>query len=113
MKINSYRFGEVVINGKSYTSDLIIFPQRVKSNWWRKEGHRIFVEDIEEAIREKPDVLIVGTGESGLVKIAPEVREHLEKEGITLIAQATKEACETYNQLCQSCKAIAALHLTC
>jgi hypothetical protein len=31
--VDSYQFGQVVINGKKYTSDVIIFPDRVKKNW--------------------------------------------------------------------------------
>lgn len=35
--INSYDFGRIVVDGKAYTSDVIIFPDRVNSYWWRKE----------------------------------------------------------------------------
>jgi hypothetical protein len=32
MIINSYNFGSITINGKVYHSDVIIFPDRVKSS---------------------------------------------------------------------------------
>ena len=35
-QIESYSFGEVVIDGKRYRSDVIVFPDRVKPNWWRE-----------------------------------------------------------------------------
>jgi hypothetical protein len=46
MMITSYDFGHIIIDGKRYTSDLIVFPDRVKVGWWRKEGHRLQLEDL-------------------------------------------------------------------
>jgi len=111
--VDSYQFGQIVISGKKYTSDVIIFPDRVKENWWRKSGHRLCLEDIAEIITENPEVLVVGTGASGLVKVLPEVKQSLEAQGIKLIAEPTNEACNIYNQLCHSQRVVAALHLTC
>jgi len=111
--IESYNFGQIVIDGKRYTSDVIIFPDRVKGDWWRKEGHQLSIEDIQDILKEKPDILVVGTGYAGLMKISPETRERLQSEGIRLIAENTRKACKTYNQLSESRKVIAALHLTC
>ncbi len=111
--VGSYRFGQVVINGKSYTSDVIIFPDRVSGSWWRKSGHQLCLEDIAEVTAENPEVLVVGTGASGLMKVLPEVEQSAETRGIKLIAETTNEACNTYNQLCHSQRAVAALHITC
>jgi len=111
--IDSYQFGLIVVNGRSYSSDVIIFPDRVKDNWWRKSGHQLCLEDIAEVMTENPEVLVVGTGASGLVKILPEVKQSLDAQGIKLIAKPTSEACNTYNQLCHSQRVVAALHLTC
>ena len=114
MKIDSYRFGEVVIDRKGYISDVIISPKHIQEEWWRKGGHHfVSLEDVKGLVQEKPEVLIIGTGRSQGMKIAPEARRYLEEQGIEFIAQATQEACESYNQLCQCCKVIAALHLTC
>lgn len=112
--IDSYDFGHIVIDGKRYTTDVIIFPERVMDGWWRKEGHRLHLEDLRSSVQEKPEVLVVGTGYSGLMKVPSEVREYLESRGIELIVQNTKEACITFNRLIQSRrKIVAALHLTC
>jgi hypothetical protein len=111
--IDSYDFGRIVINGKRYNSDLILFSDRVKEGWWRKEGHRLHVEDLKDALEAKPEVLVVGTGYSGLMTIPPETREYVESEGIELIAQNTTEACKIFNRLAKSRKAVAVLHLTC
>jgi len=111
--VDSYQFGLIVVNGKKYTSDVIIFPERVRGSWWRKSGHQLCLGDIAEVMTENPEVLIVGTGASGLVRVLPEVQEELEAKGIKLIAEPTNEACQIYNHLCHSQKVAAALHLTC
>ena len=112
--IDSYDFGQIVINGQRYTSDVIVFPDRVKADWWRKEGHQLCVEDIEEALKEKLDVLVVGTGYSGLVKVLPETEKYVRSKGVELFVQRTGEAYKTFNRLVQSGKrVIAVLHLTC
>jgi len=111
--IDSYAFGKIVVNGRTYTSDIIIFPDRVKGNWWRREGHRLHTEDIEEVVNEKPEVIIVGRGYSGLMEISRETADHLKAKGIELIAENTGKATELYNKLSKSRKVVAVLHLTC
>jgi len=111
--INSYDFGRIVVDGKAYTSDVIIFPDKIKDNWWRKEGHALYIEDIESVIVEKPEVLIVGTGNYGLLKVLPETKEYIESKGIELIVEPTDKACKMYNEISKDKKAVATLHLTC
>ena len=111
--IDSYDFGRIIINGRRYATDLIVFPDMVKEGWWRKEGHNLRIEDLDEVIQDKPEVLIIGTGYSGLMKVPAETREYVESKGIELIAQRTTEACKTFNSLIKSRKVVAALHLTC
>ena len=111
--IDSYRFGEIVIDGQRYTSDVIIYPDRVDASWWRKEGHRLSIEDVGDVIQAQPEMLIVGTGDAGVMSVPAETREYVEGRGITLIAERTGEACQTFNRLSGSARVIAALHLTC
>jgi hypothetical protein len=112
-KIDSYNFGQIVINSQKYTSDVIIFPDRVRGDWWRDEGHELNLKDISLILREKPEVLVVGTGASGLMKVLPEVEKEAAARNIQIIVQPTGEACEIYNQLSQTQNVVAALHLTC
>ena len=111
--IDSYSFGQIVIGGKRYTNDVIIFPNRVKDNWWRKMGHRLSIEDLNEVIQEKPEILVVGTGYFGSMKVLTDVEEYLKGKEIKLITQPTKDACNTFNLLKSNKKVVAALHLTC
>ena len=111
--IDSYDFGEVVIDGKRYTSDVIILPNGIRDQWFRREGHRLCIDDLGDVLDKKPDVIVVGTGNPGLMRVLPETEKLIKSGGIKLIVQPTREACRTYNQLSPSHKAIALLHLTC
>ena len=111
--IDSYRFGRIVIDGKPHTKDLIILPDRVIEGWWRKEGHTLLPDDLEDLHTARPDLLVVGQGAYRRMKVTDQVRQALEQAGIGLIAQPTKEACETYTRLREQRAVAAALHLTC
>ncbi|MFX0067282.1 MAG: Mth938-like domain-containing protein [Candidatus Hermodarchaeota archaeon] len=113
MVINSYDFGHIIIDGKRYNRDLIIFPGWIKAGWWRKDGHRLQVEDLEEVLAAKPEVLVVGTGYYGEMIVPELTRKHVQSEGIKLFVQKTAEATQTFNRLTESRKVVAVLHLTC
>jgi len=89
------------------------YPLLARDGWRRRTSHQLHLDELSEALAEMPEVLVVGTGASGLMKVLPEVQPNLEAQGIKLIAEPTNEACNTYNQLCQSQRVVAALHLTC
>ena len=112
-KIDSYHFGQIVIDGKKYTSDVIIFPDSVQADWWRDDSHKLTLKDITGIINENPEIILVGTGAPGMMRVLPEVEPALKARNIQLIVQPTGEACEIYNQLSQTQRVVAALHLTC
>lgn len=114
MKIQHYSFGKIIVDGKKYSSDLILFPDKIKENWWRKEGHKLHLEDLVDVIEYKPEILIVGTGAFGVMKVPENVIKKLEKRGIRVIIKRTKDACNEFNKLIDADKkVVAALHLTC
>lgn len=113
MVVESYAFGRMVVRGRTYTSDLIIFPDRVEDSWWRKSGHSLVLEDMATAFEEAPDILVIGTGFMGVMKVTPDVKKYAAEKNIPLIIAKTKKAVERYNQLCLQKKTIGAFHLTC
>lgn len=111
--IESYSFGHIVIDGQSYTSDVILYPDCVEADWWRRQGHLLVPEDLAAVVAEEARTLIVGTGRSGLMRVPPETLEYLESRGFEVIVEKTGDAWQTYNQLSEQTEIIAALHLTC
>ncbi len=111
--IESYTFGNIKINGKQYSSDVIIYPDRVKANWRREQGHSVSVNDIEEIIAYSPEVIIFGKGSPGQMDVPAKIKDYINSKNIGLIIEDTKKACEIFNKLCQTKNAVAALHLTC
>lgn len=111
--IDTYSFGKIVIDGQIYTSDLIIYPDKIDDKWWRKNGHLLQKEDLKEIIQLNPEILIVGTGANGLMKVPIETKKFIKSKGITLISEKTGNAYKTYNKLKNQKKIIAAFHLTC
>jgi hypothetical protein len=111
--IDSYSFGRIVIDGKTYSSDVIIFKDSVKANWWRAEGHSLCIDDLKEVFKKKPNVLIIGTGKMGVMDVPQEIFDYIKKQGIEIIVCKTDEACERFNEMIIEYNIVAALHLTC
>jgi hypothetical protein len=112
--IEKYSFGQILISGKKYNSDLIIFADHIYDNWWRKEGHNLCIDDVKEIINKKPDILIIGTGFYGLMKVSEDLIKYIKSAGIEqIIIKKTRDACEEYNKLYKNKNIIAAFHLTC
>ena len=111
--IDSYEFGRMVINGEKYTADLILYPDRIDSAWWRKSGHELRLEDVKNVVKEKPDTVIVGTGFNAVLKVLPETEDYILSKGIKLTVEDTKKAVKTYNELSPKEKVIGLFHLTC
>ncbi|MFN3505553.1 MAG: Mth938-like domain-containing protein [Caldimicrobium sp.] len=116
--ITHYSFGKLIYKGATYTKDLILLIkpdfEKILYPWWRKEGHLLQVEDLEEVFAFQPKYLIVGKGANGVMQISPVVIDRATKESIQLEAYLTQEAISRFNELLKSGHSIAgAFHLTC
>ena len=47
-RIENYSPGRVVIDGVELNRDVIVLPNRVLRNWWRRDGHSLVIEDLDE-----------------------------------------------------------------
>ena len=112
--IASYSFGRIEIDGVVYSSDVKILPDRtVVADWWRLEGHELRLPDIKDIMKASPDILIVGTGASGMMVVTAEVEAAFIEASIELIVERSGEAWRIFNELCVHKRAAAAIHLTC
>ena len=115
MKIEKCTFGSITIDGITYQSDLIIYPDgSIEDKWWRKNSHILSKNDIKSLINKRPDVILAGTGINGLMRPEKGLAEYLIKEGIEFICAPNQEAIEIFNRLCEPKRRIGAcFHLTC
>ena len=77
--IENYVFGKIVVAGTIYTSNIKIVQGEVVPDWWRRRGHLVEKNDVEDIMAAKPNVLVIGKGEPGLMKISTPLRELLFK----------------------------------
>src|SRR5712691_960655 len=98
-RIEGYRFGELVVDGEPQTRDVIVLPDRVVTDWWRGEGHRLVLADLEDVLDELPERLLVGTGAYGQMRPDPEAVEQLRERGVEVEALPTGDAVRRYGEL--------------
>jgi len=111
--IQSYKFGEIRIDGKTYNHDLIIFGNKI-TDWWREEGHVVDIKDLKN-LPESFDVLVIGNGASGVCDVPQKTIDYVKDDlGVELIIKMTSEAVKTYNKLKgEGKRVVGAFHLTC
>ncbi|MGP3667268.1 MAG: Mth938-like domain-containing protein [Candidatus Bathyarchaeota archaeon] len=118
VKIDNLSFGSIVIDGKKYKHDVIIYPNGVVKR--RKGGfllfgrHTIKIDGIEELYNSNPEILIVGTGTSGKAKLSEESSNFLKNKGLEVFTASSYEAVKKFNELTGLGKKVGAIfHVTC
>ena len=111
-RIDHYEFGRIMIDGRQETKDLIVLPDRVVRNWWRRDGHALVLDDLIEVLDELPAHLVVGTGADGRMRPDPDTIRQLQERGVTVEALPTGQAVRRLGEL-DPARTAAALHLTC
>jgi hypothetical protein len=110
--IEGYRFGSITINGRTYHHDVEVRWTSEVLKWWRKEGYIIDLDDVKRAIEEKPEIIVIGTGEMGVAKVTKKTIEEIKLNKIELIIEITGKAVKIFNQNKER-KVIGLFHLTC
>jgi hypothetical protein len=112
--IEHYSFGRMMIDGQVHRRDLRLAGARVLPDWWRAEGHLCTLADLEAILEPSPAYLVVGTGASGNMRLAPGLEAALVARGVRLRAAPTAQAVTEYNAFLRDGVNVAgAFHLTC
>jgi hypothetical protein len=117
--INSTQFGNVVIDNKKYNQVLIVGDSVMERDYDKlKElfgtSHKIGDWEIKELLKQAPEIIIIGTGQSGAMKVDKEVIDNFKNKDIEIITDITPKAIEIYNQKTKQGKRVNALiHTTC
>lgn len=119
--IEEYNFGFIKIDGKDFNNDVEVRWTDEVLPLVFKERHKFGLEEVKRAIDQKPDTIVIGTGESGLAEVTPEAQEEIKRNGIKLVIDKTEEAARTFNVIKEDSeeekgkqeKVIGLFHLTC
>lgn len=91
-RLTDYSFGRISVDGSEHTRDLIVLPDRVVTDWWRRDGHSLVIDDLDGVLEELPERLVVGIGAYGRLHPDPAAIADLERRGITVECLPTDDA---------------------
>lgn len=112
--IDHYSFGSMTVDGRKMQDDVKIVDGTARDGWWRGSGHLCTARDIEDVFEARPDILVIGTGASGRMRVDESVRKKTEELDIDLVVKPSGEATEEFNRLEREGRHVAgAFHLTC
>lgn len=118
-KINKVSWGKVRIDGQGYhqvllVGDEVIERESDKLHELFGTTHQIGKWEKEKLLSGDPEIILIASGWSGLVKIDEEFKNRLKEKDIELQVILTPKVVERYNQLIKEGKRVNALiHTTC
>lgn len=116
--VEALEFGAVVVAGERVEYDIHIradgrVRKRKKKRLRKKYGtsHVVDAREVDRACKGNPDVLIIGSGFQGMLRLSDDAIEYLDTLGLRYELLPSPEAVQRYNTL-KGSKALI-LHLTC
>lgn len=119
IKIDKVEWGKIEINGKKYGQVLIVGDQVIERDSEKLHQlfdttHKIGDWEIEKLFSGNPELIVIGTGWTEVLKVSEELKAKSEKLQIELRALRTPKAVEEYNKFTGEGKKVNALiHTTC
>ncbi len=121
MKIEKTKFGSITIDGIKYKHDIYInidgsISERKKElSRPISKGHTVLGPlEIQHLLDQKPDTLVIGKGQFGVLPMPEESHKLLEKSKVIVIKDKTPVVIHLLNKLIEEkAKVVAILHLTC
>jgi hypothetical protein len=117
MEFDYPSFGVIVIDGQRYDHDVVISDGQVTArdkgpskSLKTSYGHTPL--SVGEEIPWSKPTLVVGTGHSGRLPVAPDIESEAEQRGVDLVILPTSEAVELLNRSAGA-GVNAILHVTC
>ena len=110
-KINSTYFGSIIIDGRKYDHDVIVYWDGEVRH--RSSSHSFTKRELMDVLMKDPEIVVIGTGTAGLMKVDPDVHIKARMEGINVIADKSLKAMSEFNKLAKNKKVAAVIHVTC
>jgi len=118
MRIEGTSFGNITIDGKTYDHDVVI---RLDGNIVKRKkklskklygtSHMVSKDEAKFVFERGSELLILGSGQDGNVRLSPEAEGYLAKKGCKIVIQPTPGALRVFNEA--RGKKIGLFHVTC
>jgi len=95
--ITHYSFGKIVVDGKTYENDIVIFPDRTVQNWQASINHSIRLIDTKALMTGPVNKLIIGIGFNNGCSVTDDIVEYAVSKNIELHILDTREAVKLFN----------------
>jgi hypothetical protein len=111
-RIESALFGSFIIDGRKYESDVVVsWNGEVKD---RPKSHEFTNAELNSILMSDPEVVVVGTGHSGVLKVAHDAEVTARLGGVEMVVKSTPQAVQEYHKFARLGKrVVAVLHSTC
>ncbi|MGE5220996.1 MAG: Mth938-like domain-containing protein [Omnitrophica WOR_2 bacterium] len=117
-RIDKTKFGSITIAGAKYDHDVIIRLNGKVEKRKKKLSKEIFgtshvisLAEAEYVYEDSARWLLIGTGQSGMVKLSDEAAQFLKKKGCQVALLPTPEAMRCWNESEEA--GIGLFHITC
>ena len=118
MRIDRSEFGSITIDGKTHDHDVMIglsgeVSKRKKKLSKQQYGtsHVLSKAEAKYVFEKGCDLIIIGSGQEGNVRLSPEAEDYFAKKGCEVLLQPTPEAIRSFNRSAK--RKIALMHVTC
>ncbi len=114
MEIKATGFGWIETDRARFDTDIIIYPDgQIESRYrhLRGDNHTVSKEEVQRVLAGTSAALVIGTGQYGALRLAPEAEKFLKENAITCHIAPTPEALKIYNSTTGTKAAI--FHVTC
>lgn len=112
VRIDGTSFGSITVDGKHYPHDVWILADG--SIRRRDRDHEFTLNELYFLLEGKPELVMVGTGQSGCVRVDKEAAELAVKQRVKIIDDITPDALKRYNEAVNAGRRVAgAFHVTC
>jgi hypothetical protein len=107
VKIDSTKFGEIVIDGKTHYSDVIVFWDGTIN--YREKDRIIDEEELSIVMEKKINILVVGTGQHGVMSLSGQARMLAVERKIKVFELQSPYAIDIFNGFASSGRKVAAI----
>lgn len=111
VNIDSSYFGNIIVDGRKFDHDIIV---DWKGNVQKKQSsHEFSRRDLQDLLLKDPEVIVIGTGTAGMMKVDPSAEVEARMNNVELIVAPTTGAIKEFNKYVKRKKTVGVIHVTC